>query len=107
MGKEQKKERKQQLRQKKKEQGLKKAQVTQAESDLMKELLKIGENAVFDSAQPSSQQKSASHEVVTIDDTEVSEPIKNVDAMQDFEESQTIDDSQILSEDLDKLFELH
>merc|ERR1712029_582135 len=104
--KEQKKEQRQKMKQKKKDQGLKKAQVSQAESDLMKELLKIGESALFDSAQPSS----ASQEMVTtIDDTDGQhhESNQNVAAIKDFEESQTIDDSQNLSEELDKLFELH
>ena len=104
--KEQKKEQRQKMKQKKKDQVLKKAQVSQAESDLMKELLKIGESALFDSAQPSTNNQEV---VTTIDDTDVQhqESNQNVAAIKDFEESQTIDDSQNLSEELDKLFELH
>merc|ERR1712131_428484 len=100
------KEQKKEQRQKMKDQVLKKAQVSQAESDLMKELLKIGESALFDSAQPSTNNQEV---VTTIDDTDVQhqESNQNVAAIKDFEESQTIDDSQNLSEELDKLFELH
>ena len=90
-----KKERKEQ---KKREQVVKKAAVSQEESDLMKELLKLGETAVADSQ--SSQENNSEP------DPGSASCSKSVAAIQHFEESQTIDGSQNLSEELDKLFEL-
>ena len=96
---------------KKKEQILKKAQVSQAESDLMRELLKIGECAVAQSEtedpwKNEDQQKKVS---VAIGRDPLYKPQHSSAAIKDFEESQTIQDSdsQNLSEELDKLFELN
>ena len=94
---------------KKKEQTLKKAQVSQAESDLMRELLKIGECAVAESETEDPRQKVKHVQKISVNSDSLYRPRHSSAAIKDFEESQTIEDSdsQNLSEELDKLFELN
>ena len=97
-----KKERKEE---KKKETVVKKAQVSKAENDLMRELLELGETAVAAATEPGSQDQGKAE--FSSGKTESRHSSTHVTAIRDFEECQTIpDNSQNLSDELDQLFEL-
>merc|ERR1712130_220396 len=93
--------RKEEKEQKKKENIVKKAQVSKTEIDLMRELLKIGENAVAEAKSKPSEDKDSVKETT---------PRVSNKTIEESEEFQTLDDScpssQNLSEELDSLFEL-
>ena len=97
-----KKERKEE---KKKETVVKKAQVSKAENDLMRELLELGETAVAAATEPGSQDQTKAE--FSSGKNENRHSSTHVTAIRDFEECQTIPDNlQNLSDELDQLFEL-
>ena len=97
--------------QRRREQVLKKAQVTRQEADLMRELMIVGQSALEKTESPSTSQLPSTNNVSHEAGDEIgqlSSEVSDAEAIRNFEESQTIneDSQQNLSEELDKLFEL-